>query len=700
MMKKWLFLPILFIAMKANATDYYVDPSGSGSTCSSGSPCTFDTALGLADDTLSGTHTIYFKDGTYTEAANDIHVVGKVFTGSLTIKPENQWGAILSGYATAIYINASRNINVIGGFKVRNCTDGGIYISDSSSCSVRQFTLKNVASWGAQYTPPINLSSEDGTTGTKDCLIEDGSVIGVHRYGIMIGGTNGFSERNRINRVVIRFDGSNSPEPKAGMSTYGQTTGIQGARNNAIHNVIVIDGNVADNAAGEGYYGAFYSPHAATNIRYFGCIAMRQADGRGFMLGEDSGSGPHQLINSLLWVIPGDPLFSQNNSSITLRGNTFHSPSGEGFWDSDVTASAINNLYWRTQTPVQDAVDNFNGYFPSTGNTAGSTNENTNDPGLVYPSSIPPTASHFKSGYGGQTIGASILWKVGCSSGMRYSDIGMDAECIDQSLWPWPYQDVIHDEAAAADTDSWATDMPGNDEDRGFAASGMTLTKYIWEQLGNSEPTWVGTGGGGEGCVSTPLSSSFTIGGVTAISATITWTGAGISQYQTVFDDNSDFSSPISSGVISNPTSGYVNLGEGNTYYFKVKVSTELDCAYTTVISTWFKFTAVTNLNAIFTDVSTGSLTATWDDSTADHIGVLATDSGFTSLVTSGTITSNSTSYSTLNSETEYFFKVKVATEAAYNLSISTTTDEIQFTPVSSTGTWQFHGLRFQGIKF
>ena len=669
-----LLLGLFFIfTVEAKATDYYVSPSGAGSTCSSGSPCTFDTALGLADDTLSGNHTIYFKDGTYTEAANDIHVVGKVFTGSLTIKPENQWGAIISGYATAVYINASRNITVTGGFKIRNCADGGVYISDSSSCTFSVATLKNVVSWGARYTPAINLSSEDGVTGTKDCLIEDVGIISSFRYGIMIGGTNAYSERNRVNRVLIRFEGSDSVEPKASMTTYGATTGILGARNCAIHNVIVIDGNAEDNASGEGYYGAFYSPHAATNIRYFGCIAMRQAAGRGFMLGEDSGSGPHQLINSLLWVIPGDPLFSANNSSITLRGNTFHSPSGEGFWDSDVTESGINNLFWRTQTPVGMNVDNFNGYFPSTGNTAGSSNENTNDPGLVYPSSIPPTSSHFKSGLYQQTIGASILWKVGCSSGMKYSDIGMDTECVGQSLWPWPYQDVIKDEADNADTGAWATDMPGNVENRGFAAPGMTVTKYIWEQLGNSEPIWVGSAGGG--CAFTPIVSSFTTGGVTATSATITWTGVGAVNYQTVFDDSSNFSAPlISSGVISGATSGYMGLNEDVTYYFKVKVASEPDCGYTTVISTWFRFTAFTQLNAAFANVSTGSFNISWIDSTADHIGVLSTNNDFTNIFASGTITNATTFYYTLSHATQYWFEVKVATESGYNSSINTFT--------------------------
>lgn len=75
----------------------------------------------------------------------------------------------------------------------------------------------------------------------------------------------------------------------------------------------------------------------------------------------------------------------------------------------------------------------------------------------------------------------------------------------------------------------------------------------------------------------TSLSPS--LGSATQTSLTATWTNAGSSSYIGVIDDNSDFSSPISSGSVSSPQT-YNSLSCGTQYYFEVKVSTEGDSAY------------------------------------------------------------------------------------------------------------------------
>lgn len=63
-MLRWLMWGVwlLLLASSASATDYYVSPSGSGSTCSDGSPCSTATALAAA----TAGDTVHFKTGTYT----------------------------------------------------------------------------------------------------------------------------------------------------------------------------------------------------------------------------------------------------------------------------------------------------------------------------------------------------------------------------------------------------------------------------------------------------------------------------------------------------------------------------------------------------------------------------------------------------------------------------------------------------------
>src|SRR5512139_2454851 len=52
----------LLCASPAWATTYYVSPTGSGTTCSAGSPCTLTTVNGK----VAAGDTVYLNNGTYT----------------------------------------------------------------------------------------------------------------------------------------------------------------------------------------------------------------------------------------------------------------------------------------------------------------------------------------------------------------------------------------------------------------------------------------------------------------------------------------------------------------------------------------------------------------------------------------------------------------------------------------------------------
>ncbi|MBI4370124.1 MAG: hypothetical protein HY547_07840, partial [Elusimicrobia bacterium] len=135
------------------------------------------------------------------------------------------------------------------------------------------------------------------------------------------------------------------------------------------------------------------------------------------------------------------------------------------------------------------------------------------------------------------------------------------------------------------------------------------------------------------------------------------------------------------------------DLAGGTTASFKV-------CVYSTPTATWeivntvidsqaktitayaphfslyqaMSFHGETNLNPIWTSRSSVTLAAAWNNAGANWIAAFSLGG---TVVSSGTVAANSTSYANLNAATSYSFKVKIATEtdSAYvNNTISTTT--------------------------
>lgn len=58
----------------------------------------------------------------------------------------------------------------------------------------------------------------------------------------------------------------------------------------------------------------------------------------------------------------------------------------------------------------------------------------------------------------------------------------------DENLWPFPNEDKIKAVFRESNNPPSSAVPSTNDTKRGFCADGMTLTKYIWEYLGNQIP--------------------------------------------------------------------------------------------------------------------------------------------------------------------------------------------------------------------
>jgi hypothetical protein len=71
--------------------------------------------------------------------------------------------------------------------------------------------------------------------------------------------------------------------------------------------------------------------------------------------------------------------------------------------------------------------------------------------------------------------------KIGVS-GTLYGESGWNT-VTSENLWPFPYEDRIRSDMRAVSA-------------RGFCADNQTLTKYIWQYLGNTIPSDIyGSGG-------------------------------------------------------------------------------------------------------------------------------------------------------------------------------------------------------------
>ena len=84
-------LLILFWLSPVTATEFFAHPSGSGSTCSAGSPCSLTTCI----NTATAGHTCTLQDGTYSNVElNTVH--NGTASNRITIQAQNLYGATLS----------------------------------------------------------------------------------------------------------------------------------------------------------------------------------------------------------------------------------------------------------------------------------------------------------------------------------------------------------------------------------------------------------------------------------------------------------------------------------------------------------------------------------------------------------------------------------------------------------------------------
>jgi hypothetical protein len=462
----WLTLVAVFVpAQNSFAATYYVDASAANDTGngSSGSPKKY-IGSGLALLSSSGGDILIVRNGTYA-ATNDrmTGIPNGIPSAYNVVRAENDGGAVITA---ADSFDVASSYVQIEGFKFSgayNKTVSGNHIK------IKRCAFVSGPSGGNNVTLDFEGSYN---------LIEDCWIYGAGgRYKILMWR----ADHLILRRVVIRDDGgwtSDNSDPEAGVVVY-ETSNVE------LQNVIVIDSNLAtyDN----NNVGAFYvTGHAgnppSNNVNFTGCIALNNRRA-GWHNDTDDGGVGCTVTDTVIYGTESEGM-GTSNTSMNITGTRITMGNvGDRFignWGNRSIAIS-NSVFWSSANASSGTVSvtfsdayGQNDFFGS-----GVIHVNPLTNGLLYLPRIESASPLKTAGSGSTQAGAQILNKMG-ADGTLHGENGYNTLTAN-ALWPWPNEARIKADFASVSGGA-----------RGFAAgtsldgSAQTLTKYIWEYLGNT----------------------------------------------------------------------------------------------------------------------------------------------------------------------------------------------------------------------
>jgi hypothetical protein len=510
MLKTIIFILIFLISPIVVCADtHYMATTGEDSgTCTSGSPC---LTLRYAITQMAGGDILTIADGTYTGTGNLIDATH--------LPPSGSAGAFTTIKATNIPCDGTTVCNSVlkvvfsdgaGVFWDSTVTSAyvkiqGIFFKDRiGTYDTSHWYFKQCAVQGATDGNTAKISS-NSTGNPTYTLYEDVIAFGKGRYGFLFythGVEEGVARYDVCRRCVHRQDWvDDASNPMAGFNVYF-------SHDVALLNCIDIDGDDPTKWSTAEIMSSFSQVNDASAINFYvqGSMSINNAKA----VGELTNGASAVYFTDVVGVHTAGGIGTKGSSTLNrvtlldigINNFTGLSPNpdsyniGVDYMSGDAATRTINNTIVRdTQGNATNgtfAGDYFNYYSAG---TSSFTPENTytTDPylnGLLYPVRIEEGSTLKTQGSGGGQIGAQIVNKLG-ADGLFYNDDGWNAEGT--SIWPWPMEEWIKAQMAAMDATIGEDSMPS--ATRGFAAPGQSLSKYIWEYLGNGCPTGICTAG-------------------------------------------------------------------------------------------------------------------------------------------------------------------------------------------------------------
>lgn len=211
------FIIILYnSALSQPACTHYASPTGSGSVCTSGTPCTVSTFLNSASLATTPGNVLCLNDGVYGASTGRINVP-TTFAG---VSGNPIWVRALNEGQVLIDGNGGRPVHTRGSWGVLwgvNVTDGdniNMFIGGSN------WVVQRVVSWNTNATNTDHNVSMGGTNNT----VEDVAVFGIGEKQIVTGTGNQTTTGNVVRRVFAIFQnaGSSTSPTNTGELGYGQ----------------------------------------------------------------------------------------------------------------------------------------------------------------------------------------------------------------------------------------------------------------------------------------------------------------------------------------------------------------------------------------------------------------------------------------------------------------------------------------------
>jgi hypothetical protein len=482
--------------MAAHAVTYYVDAaalddSGSGSQAS---PKKFIPS-GIALLSPSGGDVLIIRNGAYSGPSNEISTFGDGAPGAYnTIKAETDGGAVIS---STIMSDASDGIGALGSYT--NVVGLKFNAMESKGCDGTYIKFFRCAMENGQVDGNYFGGAVVWQSGSHQ-LYEDCWFYG---WGGRYNVCNYENSYTVYRRCVIRrdggyvFDGSN---PEAPIVNYA-------AHHMSYQNVIVIDNT---NDYSTGYSASFYVTGHVENhspadaVEFIGCMDIN-GQSQSFYCDTDDGSSGISISDSVFYGNAAGIAVSNTGVPITANRLTIGRMTDDPISVSAGSFSLRNSVVFDYGLEGSGEIDvAYTDVFnPESFSGAGVIHVDPRANGLSFLPRIEAASVLKTSGSAGEQMGAQIMNRIG-TSGTLYGEPGFN-QAAAEPLWPWPNEDRIKADFASIAAHNGA---------RGFAAgasmdgSPQTLTKYIWEQLGNRMPSGInGSGSGDDIAPSVSLSS-------------------------------------------------------------------------------------------------------------------------------------------------------------------------------------------------
>jgi len=529
-----LAVVLLTLEIPAVAATRYVAPKGSDANNDCTQEKTPCATIAHGISTVAGGDTLVLGDGTYTEPIADMP------SGSAgaytTIRAAHDWGVLIDGsawpnaYTHGIEVSSKHYVIVrVVRVKMSQANDQNLPVDVPYSDHVK------IQRCGASYGPTTgNAASFNIGPASSYVLVEESYAFGGSRYQFLAYQ----SDHILVRRSVARNDYWNGSLQCAGFVNYDSV-------GTAWQNNIVLDSDTA-NCSGN-LFGGFWNENKTdtapdTSQMLAGNIVLNV---QAFYAGDLDWvvSGTRSIEDMVIWGSSGGYHGNQGDGMtatitakhMTIGGLTgkYDGPNGApahgtgfsvfGEVENTLTSSILAKCeslgvadYTRSDYNVlaQNGA-NFGGAHPAAPGAHDHCSENGNalDPfasGLRYLPRIEVGSPLETAGEGRGRAGAEVVNKIGVD-GTLQGEPGWD-DVTGEPLWPFPNEDQIR-------TDMASYDGPGAPGARGFATgksldgTPQTLTKYVWEYLGNPLPSDIdvtppGTDGGQGAAGAAPASDS------------------------------------------------------------------------------------------------------------------------------------------------------------------------------------------------